>query len=700
MTHETIDTAAYIARLRTVDKSTLPPDGGPRYNRLIFAASPYLLQHAENPVAWYEWGDGAFARARGENLPVLLSIGYATCHWCHVMAHESFQDQQVAELLNRHFVCIKVDREERPDIDDFYMTVSQVMTGSGGWPLNIFMTPDKRPFMAVTYLPRQGRAGMSGLMELLPNIAALWRQRPDLIEHNCRGVMAALGNLSRTEQGEISVDLQNLTDTSFNELSNMFDGQYGGFGTAPKFPMPINLTWLTGRGAAGNLRALEMALHTLRTIRSGGIWDQIGGGVHRYAVDRQWLVPHFEKMLYDQAMLGLASLEAGQATGDPFFPAMARTIFDFVVRELTSHEGGFYAALDADSEGIEGKYYVWDKGEIQELLGEDAGLFCRFYRVIDGGNFEGSTILTMPLVLDEFCAAEGLDPADAGERLEQSRLLVLAHREKRIRPLRDDKIVTAWNGLMIGALARGGAIAGYPPYLAAAMAAARFLLKSLRRKDGRLMRSYLEQASGVPAFLEDYACLSFGLLELFEATLDTAWLEQALFLADQTTALFLDPERGRFLKTGLDAEPMPLAASMEHDGVMPSPFSLSAQVFIRLARAAARPDLLEHAEKFLAGSNAGLQRHPSLHLGILHAMALLESEPVEARFSGPREHPVMQEMLRSLKSRYCPNLTIFFKANDLPPALALCGQGTCYPTIHDAAGLEAILEHVAPLVGA
>jgi uncharacterized protein YyaL (SSP411 family) len=688
--------AAYITGLRAVDKSALPPDGGQGFNRLIFARSPYLLQHAENPVAWYEWGDAAFGRARAENLPILLSIGYATCHWCHVMAHESFEDEQVAALLNSHFVCIKVDREERPDIDDFYMTVSQVLTGSGGWPLNIFMTPDKRPFMAVTYLPRHGRAGMSGLMELLPNIAALWRQRPDLIENNCRGIMEAMANLSPREQSQISINLQHLIDTSFNQLNNIYDPLYGGFGTVPKFPMPINLTWLIGQGVAGNRPALDMALQTLQRIRNGGVWDQVGGGVHRYAVDREWLVPHFEKMLYDQAMLGLAALEANQATSDVFYLEMAQNIFDFVARELTSPDGGFYAALDADTEGVEGKYYVWGKWEIEECLGEDAPLFCRFYGVTDEGNFEGQTILNVTLSLDEFCAKEGLVPAETGERLERSRLLLLEQREKRIRPFRDEKIVTAWNGLMIAALARGGVVAGNPAFLESAMRAALFLLERLRREDGRLVRSFLGYASDVPAFLEDYAFLAFGLLELFEATLDTAWLAQALLLADQMLKIFLDPESGRFLKTGLDAEPMPMAATMEHDGVTPSPFSLAAQTLIRLSRAAARPDLLDHAGRLLEGCSDDLQRQPTIHLGSLHAMSLLESEPLEAHYSGPREHPVMQGLLHSLKSHYCPNLALFFEANDPPPALSICALGTCHPPVHNVTELEDILERDAP----
>jgi len=698
MTNSGIDTSTYIAQLRALDKNSLPPDGGQRFNRLIFARSPYLLQHAENPVAWYEWGDAAFEKARDENLPILLSIGYATCHWCHVMAHESFEDEQVAALLNSHFVCIKVDREERPDIDDFYMAVSQVLTGNGGWPLNIFMTPDKQPFMAVTYLPRQGRAGMSGLMELLPNIATLWRQRPDLIEKNCHGIMETMGNLVNTRPNNISLNLQELIDTSFNQLHKLYDPVHGGFGTAPKFPMPINLSWLIEQGATGNRQALEIALHTLKRMRKGGIWDQMGGGLHRYAVDREWLVPHFEKMLYDQAMVGLAALEAYQVSGDGYYLGMAENIFGFVARQLTSPEGGFYAALDADSEGVEGKCYVWDKGEIEECLGEDAALFCRFYHVTDEGNFEGHTILNVTLGLDEFCSKEGLDPAETAQRLERCRLLLLKQRERRIAPLRDEKVITAWNGLMIAALARGGAGASNPEFLESAGRAALFLLEKLRRKDGRLLRSFLGEASNTLAFLEDYAFLAFGLLELFEATLDTAWLERAVQLADHMLEIFLEPDSGHFLKTGRDAESMPLTASLEHDGVMPSAFSLTARTFIRLARAAARPDLLDHARRLLKSYADDVQRQPSAHLGSLHAMALLENELFEARFSGQREHPAMQGLLHTLKSRHCPNLALIFEVDDSPPALAICARGTCYPAVHEVSELESILERVAPRI--
>ena len=415
----TLDSRAHLAGLISLDKSTLPADGGEHFNRLIFARSPYLLQHAENPVDWYEWGEAAFEAARREARPILLSIGYATCHWCHVMAHESFEDDDVAALLNRHFICIKVDREERPDIDDFYMTVAQVLTGSGGWPLNIFMTPDRRPFFAMTYLPKHDRQGMRGLMGLLGNIAVLWRQQPDKIESNCNAIMDTLENIAQPIPQEIS-DLEELNREAYRQLSGIYDEDLGGFGTSPKFPMPVNLSWLIDQGAAGNTEALEMGLHTLRTMRVRRHLGPAGGGLHRYSVDRAWLVPHFEKMLYDQAMLALVSLEAFQAVVSTFFLDMALDIYRFVASDLTSPQGGFYSALDADSEGEEGRFYLWTKDEVDSVLGADAPLFCRYFDVSSYGNFEGSTILNIPADIGTFCGRESLDRDQAEELLERS----------------------------------------------------------------------------------------------------------------------------------------------------------------------------------------------------------------------------------------------------------------------------------------
>ena len=682
---------AYIAELTAIDKSTLPADGGERFNRLIFAKSPYLLQHAENPVDWHEWGSAAFDRARSESLPLLLSIGYATCHWCHVMAHESFEDAEVAALLNSHFVCIKVDREERPDIDDFYMAVSQTLTGSGGWPLNIFMTPDKRPFMAITYLPKRGRDGMSGLMELLANIAVLWRQRPDVIEKNCRGIMDALENARKNRKQESRPDITAVTETALQQLKKIYDPQHGGFGSAPKFPMPIYLNWLLGQGHTGDKASVEMARHTLRQMRYGGIWDQLGGGLHRYSVDRVWLAPHFEKMLYDQAMLARVAVEAYQATDDPFFRTMAEEIFAFAERELQAGGGAFCSALDADSEGAEGTFYLWRKNEIDDCLGPDAELFCRFHAMTDEGNFEGHTILTVPVPLDEFCRRHRLNYEETEELLKQCRTKLLERREQRIRPLRDDKVITAWNGLMITALATAGLVFGKPEYIASAARSASFILTSLCRADGRLLRSYRNGVSEIPAFLEDYAFLTGGLLDLYEATLDQTWLNEARTLTEDMLRLFRDADSGEFTLIGNDAEQMPTRVSSDHDGVTPSARARTAHVLYRLACIDDRPELLETARSILSEILTDLQQNPLGHLGSLQVFELLETEPVIATFTGAPGAPEAFALNTALHKHPIKNLIVRSEKTAAFPSLSFCVPGTCYPAVSGVDELNHLL---------
>ncbi|MFZ4858579.1 MAG: thioredoxin domain-containing protein [Desulfuromonadaceae bacterium] len=675
------DTAAYVAGLMAIDKSTLPADGGERFNRLIFARSPYLLQHAENPVAWYEWGPAAFDRARAESLPILLSIGYATCHWCHVMAHESFEDEEVAALLNRHFVCIKVDREERPDIDDFYMAVAQTLTGSGGWPLNIFMTPEKRPFMTITYLPKRGGRGMSGLMELLGNIATLWRQRPDMIEKNCQGIMEALESGRKQREHETAPDVTAIAKKALQTLTKIYDPTQGGFGGAPKFPMPIYLSWLIGQTLPGGKYYLEMALHTLRKMRGGGIWDQLGGGLHRYSVDQFWLAPHFEKMLYDQAMLARVATEAFLAGGDPLFRAMTEEIFTFAARELQTLEGAFCSALDADSEGIEGKFYVWDKSEIDTCLGTNAELFCLFHAVTDEGNFEGETILTAPVALNEFCRHHRLNEGETGIRLERCRAELLKLRAERIRPLRDDKIITSWNGLMITALATAAVAFNKPEYAASAARTAAFIIDKLRRNDGRILRSYLNGASEVPGFLEDYAFLAGGMLDLFEATLDQNWLAEAQTLAGDILNLFRDPETGEFTLIGHDAEQMPARVSSDHDGVTPSALARTAHLLYRLAWIDDRPELLDCARSALNGIRSDIEQNPLGHLGALQTLTLLSTEPTTATFSGDTGSSEAFALNAALRNYSIKNLIIRSEKGPSPVSLSLCVPGTCYPAV-------------------
>ncbi len=683
----THDRSDHLARLMAIDKRSLPGDGGERFNRLIFSASPYLLQHAENPVAWYEWGDEAFDRATNENLPVLLSIGYSTCHWCHVMARDCFQDNEVAELLNRQFVCIKVDREERPDIDDFYMSASRVLTGSGGWPLNVFLTPDRRPFFAMTYLPKPH------FMQLVAGVAALWHQHPEEVDKNCRAILTGIQRLTPNDEHGC-VLLEELDSLAFQQLSTIHDQTWGGFGPPPRFPLPVTLSWLADQGLRGNHAALPMAEKTLAMIRRGGIWDQLGGGLHRYALDQRWLVPHFEKMLYDQALMAMACLEIGHAGGDPFFTFMAGEIFDFVERELTSPEGGFFSALDADSEGEEGSYYLWSLADIEDILGRDAELFQRFFGLSPEGNFRGLNILSQPSDLREFCAAEGLDPDRTGKLMDDCRARLLEFREERSYPLRDEKIITAWNGLMIAALARGGALTGEVAYIESASRAARFILHNLRRGDGRLLRSYLNGPSSTPAFLEDYAFLCHGLIELFEATLDGFWQEQALLLADGMLRLFHDPHRGVFDTVARDSEQMPCQSPGEGDGVLPSPFSRASACLARLGHACQRDDLLDHAHLLLDAPLRDAAESPPSQLGALQALALLEGEPTIIHLRGRRDSARLASLLAVARSHPLPAPIIRFTESDHQAEVLVCAQGSCLGPLTDEASLEQLLSRL------
>src|ERR1041385_1645618 len=521
------------------------PAPAPR-NRLASEPSPYLQQHAHNPVDWWPWGEAAFAEARRRDVPVFLSIGYATCHWCHVMAHESFEDEQAARLLNEAFVCVKVDREERPDVDDAYMAVCQAMTGSGGWPLTVFTAPDKRPFLATTYVPKTSRFGRLGLLELVPKITAAWADRRDdlmaqaghVLEHVAAGSAAP---------GELPA---NVLEKAEAGLARRFDRELGGFGGAPKFPSPHTLLFLLRRHArTKDAAALDMVVRTLDAMAAGGIHDHLGGGFHRYSTDAAWLLPHFEKMLYDQAMLAMAYTEAFQATGEARFAAVARSTLDYVLRDLADPAGGVRCAEDADSEGVGGKFYVWTKDEIEEILGAEAPAFCAAYGVAAEGNVHdeathrttGANVLHLsrPLVDDRFASA---------------RAKLLAARNERVRPLLDDKVLVDWNGLAIAALAKAGTALGEPRFVQAAVTAARFVQKEMRRPDGRLRHRWKAGAKDGTGFLDDHAFLLWGLLELYDATLDPAWLEWAIEVAeglrhfrDEAGGWFLSPTDGEDL---------------------------------------------------------------------------------------------------------------------------------------------------------
>ncbi|MCA1990143.1 MAG: thioredoxin domain-containing protein, partial [Desulfarculus sp.] len=551
-------------------------------NHLAGEASPYLLQHANNPVDWHPWGEEAFARARREDKPIFLSIGYATCHWCHVMAHESFEDQRVAAALNRDFVSIKVDREERPDVDGVYMSVCQALTGSGGWPLTIFMDADGRPFFAGTYFPPTGMYGRPGFLQLISEIARLWRDdRPRLME---AGAEVARVLKPRPQTAGAEPD-EKILEKGYWQLAKTFDAKRGGFGSAPKFPTPHHLNFLLRwHLRQPRSKALEMVQTTLAAMRRGGIFDHLGLGFARYSVDERWLVPHFEKMLYDQALLTLAYAEAHQLTGDPFFAQVVEEIITYVLRDLTHPLGGFFSAEDADSQGEEGRFYVWSPAEVDQVLGPELGeLFRRYYDVGSPGNFEhGRSVLHAARDEDDFARSRGLEPERVRADLARARQMLYTARLERPRPLKDDKILTAWNGLMIAALAKAHQALGRPEHLAAAARAARFVLAELSDGQGRLLRRWRQGATSGPGYLEDYAYFVWGLVELHAAEGDPHWLAQALRLTDLAGELFADQLHGGYYFSPHDGERLLIRDKEFYDGALPSGNSVMALNLVRL----------------------------------------------------------------------------------------------------------------------
>lgn len=605
-----------LQSLLALDRATLPRDGRPAYNRLIFSRSPYLLQHARNPVDWREWGPEALAEARERNLPLFVSIGYATCHWCHVMAHESFEDDEVADILNHAFVPIKVDREERPDLDEFCMAACQTLTGSGGWPLNCFLKPDATPFYALTYLPKEPRHGSPGFLELLENIAKVWQQRQDAVKQNADSLMEALGRQFHPLADAKTIEPASLAERAAATLHQIHDPQFHGFGSAPKFPMPPYLLFLLRRPAMADQK---LALDALKAMRAGGIWDQLGGGIHRYSTDQRWLVPHFEKMLYDQALVAYAALEAHTLTKDDGYLEMADNLLEFVLRELTDPQGGFYCGLDADSEGHEGSCYVWKKQEIEQALGAEAAQFCNQFGVTTAGNFEepGENILFL-------ATPETGEP----EQLQQACTRLLALRNQREQPLRDCKILSGWNGLMIAALAKGAAVSNNQRWLAAARQAAGFISSNLTRPDGRLLRSWCNgSASAIPAFLEDYAFLAWGYLELYRADAVASHLQQAEQLCSEALRLF-QQEDGRLCTVGRDADQLPLAVSDSHDGVIPCGASALIATLLQLAVVTGNQVWRQAADTALTTLAATLERQPLSLLWLLQAL-LAHQQPVQ-----------------------------------------------------------------------
>ena len=640
-------------------------------NRLARAKSPYLLQHKDNPVDWYPWGDEAFSRAREEDKPVFLSIGYSTCHWCHVMAHESFEDEEVARLLNEHFVAIKVDREERPDIDGIYMRVCQMMSGQGGWPLTIFMTPDKKPFHATTYMPKHGRFGRMGLMEMLPKINAAWQEQRDKVMESADSVTTSLQEAGPPEESGSELTERTLQE-AYQQLRKRYDRARGGFGSGPKFPTPHHLLFLLRYWKrTGQDEAQHMVTHTLDQMRLGGMYDHIGFGFHRYATDEAWLLPHFEKMLYDQALLTVAYLEGYQATGKKAYAETAREIITYVLRDMTSPEGGFYSAEDADSEGEEGKFYVWSTDEVREVLDEDtAEFFLQAYNFEEEGNFveessrekTGDNIPHLSRPISELAAEQGMEAGQLERILAKARRKLFTHREKRVRPGRDDKVLTDWNGLMIAALARAGRVLGEESYLQAARQAAGFLQGNLRREeDGRLLHRYREGDAGILAHLDDYAALAWGLMELYEATFDAAYLEEALRLHEELAEHFWDEEKGGFFFTPDDGEALITRQKEFFDGAQPSGNALALLALLRLSRLTGRAELEERAAALARAAAPQAGKMPGGHTALLLGVDFGLGPAREVVIVGTPGAEDTKALLEALNAQYLPGAVALFR---------------------------------------
>lgn len=602
-------------------------------NHLSGEVSPYLLQHAGNPVDWHPWGAEAFARAQSEQKPVFLSVGYSACHWCHVMAHESFENPEIARVLNDDFVSIKVDREERPDLDQIYMEAVQALAGQGGWPLSAFLTPDQKPFFGGTYWPAKSRGGMVGFDEVLAAVARAWRDHRNKVYAQADKAVRFLG-VDRLAGGSTAELTERPLEEAEAELGRSCDLRLGGFGPAPKFPHATDLTLLLHRFRySGRDDLLQMVTVTLDRMAAGGIYDQLGGGFHRYSVDSKWLVPHFEKMLYDNAMLAGCYLEAWQTTERSDYARVTRETLDYVLRRMTDPRGGFLSAEDADSEGEEGRYYLWTPQQVEQVLGpERARTFCQVYDVSEAGNFEGRNILHLPKPLAECAKILGRDTSVLEAELTDDRACLSNARDRRIRPGRDDKVLTSWNGLMIDVMARAGAMLNEPRYRAAAAAAADFLLQELRDDSGRLMHCWRAGRAKHGALLDDHASLANALITLHQVQPSDRWLDEATGLADAILDRFADPQHGGFFYTPIDHEPLIARKKDLWDSPVPSSTGMAVTALLRLARLVDRDEYRRAAQSALQTCVAWMQEAPLASGQLLLALDMLlhEDEPLAA----------------------------------------------------------------------
>src|SRR6266496_3897177 len=736
-------------------------------NRLAHEKSPYLLQHAHNPVDWYPWGEEAFSKARRENKPIFLSVGYSTCHWCHVMAHESFESEEVAAIMNREFVNIKVDREERPDVDRVYMTFVQATTGGGGWPMSVWLTPDLKPFVGGTYFPPEDRYGQPGFKKVLERIATAWKDNHDKIVEQGGKIIAALRESQSTPETEGKIDAA-ILDAAYQQIERGYDPKEGGFGSAPKFPRPVTLNFLSrfyarNPNSESGKRALEMALFTLRKMVAGGMHDHLGGGFHRYSVDRYWHVPHFEKMLYDQAQLAVAYLDAFQITQDRQYESVARDILDYVARDMTSKEGGFFSAEDADSPPVagdvdpghgknaEGAFYIWTKKEIDAALGDAAEIFNYHYGVQPHGNapegsdpqdeFRGKNILierhTIAETEKQFRntgfqpvrragvspatgRTRGGEPADSEREsavrdlLKQSREKLFAIRAKRPRPHLDDKIIAAWNGLMISAYARAAQVINEPRYLEAATRAAKFLRANLYDEKSKLLfRNYRDGRSAVEGFADDYAFVVQGLLDLYEASFDVEWLKLATQLQETQDRLFFDEKKGGYFTTsGKDASVL-LRMKDDNDSAEPAASSIAALNLLRLSQIYDDKQLEDRARKTIDAFATTLSHFPSAMPQMLVALDFSSSKPRQIVIAGNKDAPETKALLKEVHRHFLPKTIVVLADGgenqkflgerneairamsmvDGKPAAYVCENFTCKAPVTDSKALSQLLSN-------
>lgn len=679
-------------------------------NRLIHETSPYLLQHAHNPVDWYPWGEEAFQKATAENKPILLSIGYSACHWCHVMERESFENEKIAGLMNELFINIKVDREERPDLDEIYMNAVQMLTGRGGWPMTVFLTPEGKPFYGGTYFPPEDRYGVPGLARVLIGVAHAYREKPEDVDKSVGQILATLQRMSQSRESKRSFSPDVIAESA-EQISRAYDSDHGGLGQAPKFPNAgVYELFLRHYHHSKSQRFLDRVTHTLTKMAEGGIYDHLGGGFHRYSVDEKWLVPHFEKMLYDNAQLVRIYAQVYCVTKEACFRRVVDETLEYLLREMLQPEGGLYSTQDADSEGEEGKFFVWSWAEVTRILGEDASeIFCRIYDVTEQGNFEEKNILHPILTLEQASKLFRRDPTEIEALVSEAKRKLFLEREKRIKPFRDEKIITAWNGLILSGLAEAIKISPQPAYIEAANQTVKFIFTKLFR-DGLLLHIYKDGIAKLLGYLDDYAFLAVGLLDLFEATFDHSHLERAVQLANIMVREFWDDIDGAFFYTGKSHERLISRAKPVFDGSIPSGNAMATQLLLRLYHLTGNGNYLSRAEKVLRSYYDTMESQPFGFAHMLCALDLYLLKPIEIVVVGKREEPDTAKLIRDIHSLYLPNKILQLVGPEEPlekispllqgktqvegkPTVYICHNFTCSQPVTSWDDLQPLLEH-------